>query len=515
MRKIILISTSSLLLLLGVIFLCFHLYGNNSFPFSNIFKAELTPLALNQQDISNLTKPAVVSIYNQTVGDVTIPYFEFDWDKLDIVFPQDKKPTVKSINDYVRGSGFIISEDGYILTNSHVVSDLAYPRTIAYQLLETAFKKAFDSPAVLKQLEVKLKDMNVKSTDAEQFGVDLALRLGEKLMSKITVNVSQKIIVLDNSSPSDKLSDALDQGYPAEITYVNNNYFSDEKDVAIIKIPATNLPTLNINADGEINNGQEIYIYGYPSSGQFNKDDISEPTFTPGSVSGLKDSRAKSFKVIQTDAKVSPGSSGGPLLNTNGAVIGLLTYASSAGTSGDAFGFAIPISIANDILKEKNITLKDSAWTEHFKSGLTYLQNNRCEKAINDFKISRGVEIDPSTQGNIDSYIKTCTEIISSGKSIDTPFDEIKVKLNKIGGLYLLLGGLIITILGLAVYIIRKLLKKIASYEQVGGPSHPVNPDLLNYIQTARNSGLSDEQINLNLKATGWSQEEITLGLKR
>ncbi len=64
-----------------------------------------------------------------------------------------------------------------------------------------------------------------------------------------------------------------------------------------------------------------MYLFGYPANADYSALD-SEPSFTQGTVDALKDSTQNTFQYIETDAKSSPGSSGGPLLNSAGQAVG-------------------------------------------------------------------------------------------------------------------------------------------------------------------------------------------------
>jgi serine protease Do len=162
-----------------------------------------------------------------------------------------------------QGSGFIISKDGYILTNNHVVGDA--------------------------------DKVSVKLLDGREF--------------------TAKTIGADPHS-----------------------------DVAVIKIDADDLPTLELGDSDAIDVGEWVVAIGNPFG-------LSH-TLTVGVVSAKGRSSigiADYENFIQTDAAINPGNSGGPLVDLDGKVVGMNTaiFSQSGGYMG--IGFAIPINMAKSI----------------------------------------------------------------------------------------------------------------------------------------------------------------------
>lgn len=181
----------------------------------------------------------------------------------------------------VTGSGFIISEDGYIMTNYHVIE----------------YSAAYDY------------DLTVMMNSGEEYEAQII-------------------------------------GYDAD------------NDIAVIKIDATGLSPVSFGDSDVINVGEAVYALGNP---------LGELTFslTTGSVSALdrviSTDTNTSINMFQFDAAVNSGNSGGPLYNSKGQVIGVVTakYASS-GVEG--LGFAVPIndavSIAQQLIENGYVTGK-------------------------------------------------------------------------------------------------------------------------------------------------------------
>ncbi|MCC8403592.1 DegQ family serine endoprotease [Paraburkholderia sp. MMS20-SJTN17] len=166
------------------------------------------------------------------------------------------------------GSGFIVSNDGYILTNAHVV----------------------DGANVV----------TVKLTDKREF--------------------KAKVVGADKQS-----------------------------DVAVLKIDASNLPTVKIGDPRQSKVGQWVVAIGSPYG--------FDNTVTSGIISAKSRSLPNEnyTPFIQTDVPVNPGNSGGPLFNLQGEVIGInsMIYSQTGGFQG--LSFAIPI---NEAIKVKDDLVK-------------------------------------------------------------------------------------------------------------------------------------------------------------
>src|SRR5436309_2183346 len=112
-------------------------------------------------------------------------------------------------------------------------------------------------------------------------------------------------------------------------------------DVAILKIPTEReLPILPLGDSDMIHVGDLTVLFGYP----FGRE--SSMNLGISSRSGRSYADSASYEFIQTDAGAYPGGSGGPLLNSNGHVIGMITMASERGN----MGFATPINVIKRIL---------------------------------------------------------------------------------------------------------------------------------------------------------------------
>ncbi len=133
------------------------------------------------------------------------------------------------------------------------------------------------------------------------------------------------------------------------------------KDIAILKIQVpAEMPMLTLAPPELPQVGQQLYVYGYPGP-VTNNDFVSaesaiEPTLTTGIISAIKKS-VGGWPLIQMDANINHGSSGGPVCNDKGEVVGLTTFGSLENTGGLAAGlnFAVPVSILDEFLDSAGI----------------------------------------------------------------------------------------------------------------------------------------------------------------
>jgi hypothetical protein len=159
----------------------------------------------------------------------------------------------------ILGSGFIVSKDGKIVTNLHVIRDIK-----AASSVQLANGEMFDSFSVL--------------------GTD------------------------------------------------------ERRDIAVIQIAGFDLPTLEMGNSDALTVGEPLVVVGSPRG--------LEGSVTAGILSSVRDT-GEGFKVLQTDAAVNPGNSGGPLVNNKGQAIGVVSFKLR---SAEGLNFAYPINYVRGLL---------------------------------------------------------------------------------------------------------------------------------------------------------------------
>ena len=201
-------------------------------------------------------------------------------------------------------------------------------------------------------------------------------------------------------------------------------------DVGLLKINAANLFPISIGNSDILSVGDLAVAIGHPLTLG------AAPTVTSGVVSALArrldvgsetmGSGVTLFGLIQTDAPITRGSSGGALINNSGELIGITTAIATADVGAEGLGFAVPInlalSIADDLIKEGQV----------FHAFLGILGSQHFETAEDGARVFSGVYIQ-------ELYGPT-NDMFAIGKAGALPGDIIK-KVN--GEIVKTLDGLI------------------------------------------------------------------------
>jgi len=142
-----------------------------------------------------------------------------------------------------------------------------------------------------------------------------------------------------------------------KVTLGDNSYdartvgFARDQDLAVLRIdaPRDKLVPLKLGTSRNLEVGQKVYAIGNPFGFDY--------TLTTGIVSALgrtiqSPSNASIFDVVQTDAAINVGNSGGPLLDSGGRLIGVNTAIYSPSGASAGIGFAVPVDTVSRIVPE-------------------------------------------------------------------------------------------------------------------------------------------------------------------
>jgi len=156
--------------------------------------------------------------------------------------------------------------------------------------------------------------------------------------------------VIDNST---EVRVIFEDGRLYEATIIGSDKLTD---IGLIKINASNLIPIAIGNSDNMLVGDLAVAIGHPLTLG------AAPTVTTGVISALErrldvggdtmDSAVTLFGLIQTDAPITRGSSGGALINKNGELIGITTAIATADVGAEGLGFAVPVNLALGIAED-------------------------------------------------------------------------------------------------------------------------------------------------------------------
>ena len=318
---------------------------------------------ISQTSLSNYSDTAVYAA-NKILPSIVGINVEYNVNSLISMFGRQSQPSTATAS----GSGIIMSDDGYILTNNHIVAT---------------------------------------SSSESYYEVSEA--------TKITVTL------FNDETP-----------YEAKIIGTD-----EQTDLAVIKIEKTGLSKAEFADSDNIKVGEFAMAVGNPLGMQ--------SSITCGVISAVNrdvtDSDGKKFTLIQTDAAINSGNSGGALVNNEGKVIGVNTLKLS-GTGIEGMGFAIPINSTTDItsqliqyskVKRPYIGISGMDLTEQ-----TAKANNLVVgiyvKSIDDFSAAEkaGIKIGDVII-EVDGKKITKMDELNEIKNSHKIGDEMKIKVNRDG----------------------------------------------------------------------------------
>jgi len=337
------------------------------------------------------------------------------------------------------GSGFIVTPDGYIVTNAHVVLVDDQDRAFLVHGSEqqyvqdtfNGFEQSIGGQQLPPDIVQRLQDAFAKFYEAKA-------QLGE---------VRQSVYAGGAVAPN---------GLQGQIVATGQEY--PRNDVAVIKVQQHDLPTLSLGDDSSVNLLDPLYAIGYPAAAGVNNPTISResylvPTLTRGELSARK-TTTTGTPVLQMSTDVTHGNSGGPVLDRYGRVAGMSTAGSmdDQGNQVQGFNFALPASVIRQFLNSANVHPKESQATSLFKQGLDAADQQHYSQALQLFQ--KVNTLDPGIPA-VQDQMKSAQTAIDQGR--DQPVDQgsglpllavgIALMAVKVGVVITALGGALLGLL--------------------------------------------------------------------
>jgi hypothetical protein len=315
--------------------------------------------AMTLQEMLLRSKPAVVIVVAEVGGQVTLRC-------------DGTEKTVSPTPYRETGSGFLISPRGWVITNGHVVFVAQEPprRWMTSHLVEKAFR-AECLPGVLAK-------RGLKPGDRPDLEDSLAREaVGSTQADKVALEPSVSVILQNGMRLAGRIAKFNAPGRADAMS---------ARDLALLRVEAADMPTLPLGDSSAVKIGDKVSIIGFPgvvmSHELLNASAKAQASVTQGAVSGFKQDRANQ-PVIQTDAAAEAGISGGPAVDSTGAVVGVMTFVTQGeGGAIQGFNFIIPSAAVRDFIAGTTVALDEtSRFNAAWHAGLADFFSGRYSRA--------------------------------------------------------------------------------------------------------------------------------------
>lgn len=385
--------------------------------------AKEKPVVIDQKYIADFVSPSVVKVYHAICGSL-----EYMGNKL-----ADDACAGKT------GSGFIVSSDGYVATNGHVVvygaKDMLAEALLKNKVLLEKYLEGMDLTRV-QMTEVigradltaaavariyDIPDKNLRLTNQREITI---VGIGDEAFElKSEAELKHAITQFTSSS---KLRQATVIGYDYAAKDQLTLIADPEKgfsasDVAVLKMDVQNAPFVSL-ASTTARQNQPVTLFGFPSDADNSLIDISklDVSVTKGTISAVREAAGSGAKLYQTDADASHGNSGGPAIDEEGNAFGILTYRYDSGISGDAAkSYIRDIQDFSSLLDRKNVSLNTTSEVqEAWRKGLDFYSRQYYSKALKEFeKVQR---LYPAHR-LAEQYVDMSNQAIADKKDVKDP----------------------------------------------------------------------------------------------
>lgn len=298
------------------------------------------------------------------------------------------------IPNYGSGSGFFINPEGYLVTNGHVVD--SYSKYVADK---AGYADKVFKDFVVQKIVAEYKQNQGREPTQQEIEQEVQ-KFIQNFQPEIANHGAINYVLLSNSETMQfemkKFSPSIPEG---------------GKDIAILKVERENCPVIMLGDSSQLVLQQKIFVVGFPGVVDpqrfplLDKANTLKSSITAGAVSALK-TDFKGMAVIQHDAATSPGNSGGPMVDLQGRVQGVHSYAAQ---QYDGFKFCVPINSAKEFIRDAGVEfniesdftkvfnqLMDAVWNEEWfeaqnlaASALTYMDREPDLKKLQQMILTR------------------------------------------------------------------------------------------------------------------------------
>ena len=395
-------------------------------------------------EIIDLARPGAVRIIMHAQGTAVYRPFFIDLNTLSPYTNPERDSVRIPFDEYVVGSGALVSSDGHILTLSGTAgragTKMKVVSGIARRVLEDELRQL--DGASLAEFE--------RTTSTEKNRV-----LMRMLLSRVEfLDVTEDVRVVSPERSEGEVPEIFENAVPARVIHEGESSGEEYDAYVVLKIEKENLPALplaNISMETSGRNDAAetaLYAFQFGDPERNKKSRILALELKRGTLypDGQSD-------VLKTSLTLNDSSRSGPIFDDVGTVRGLVSLPMLAAYRSVEGGevFLVPIALAQSALEAAGVRAEAGEYYIHLLSGIEHLHERSCDRAIQSFAEAKEMAGDFVSGNAVDSYIHTCSQLIGRGNSLDTLWDSFTEFLGRLGpSIWLLIFGALVTVLLIA-----------------------------------------------------------------
>jgi S1-C subfamily serine protease len=341
------------------------------------------------------------------------------------------------------GSGFWVNKDGYMITNAHVAAQNSTDVFVRESYMSAVYNNNYNlgwAMDFVKDLYVLYASQGLDISTLDDEGlISLALQVALSLEDSGIVSIADSAaseVYIQKGKPFDidaKSYKLLNSFEHIKATLVDANRMTSAikaeitgskmelpPDLALLKAPAPlggeEYPALRLASFEGVSAGNSVYVIGFPGIADnkmlFSNTAEVIPTVTAGTVSAVKPSSSNAYKLVQVDASVEHGNSGGPILSLGGEVIGVATYGLGADTAAD-INAGVSSEEVRRVLERNGIENDIGGINGEINEGILNINRSYYKRAVTN--LENAVALNQGVESTVRPLIKVSQDKIDQG----------------------------------------------------------------------------------------------------
>jgi serine protease Do len=312
-----------------------------------------------QKQLQPLVQPSVV--YE------SITFKGYVWDKFNKEYVgQDSREggssNAKQFSVPLQCTGYVVNPAGWIATAGHCVDSADGKEQVTRAAIRWRMQQGFYKAQYSEDDLYRLLDFRVNTFDAQE---------------KLHRNTVTRDIVVSWSAAVSGVQ--LAKSKPAFVRAFRKH---DAGDAALLKVDESDLNAIPLGDSGKVEINDQVFAIGYPAVIDNYTDADLTPTFDSGTISSRKTVARGLLPVLQMNADLSGGMSGGPTVTADGDVIGT----NVSHFPGEAFNYSIPIDQVKELMDSTGVDNELSDTTKKYRAGITAYYDKDRTTAIKNLK---------------------------------------------------------------------------------------------------------------------------------